>query len=102
MMIRRAIAAAAVAVAAALVSLINNQPVTTTQVEAPAIPVSVTSAPMPAEGDVDWSCREVTAHSNGVCGVDLPEGFTVVDIAECTTPELYLGCAAAVRERLGR
>lgn len=99
-MIRKAIAAAAVAITAGLVSLINSQP-SPTPAEVPAVPITITSTQVSAEGDAGWDCREVTEHSNGVCGSDLPEGFTVADIAECVTPALYQGCAAAVRERLG-
>lgn len=107
-MIRQAIAAAFVLIAAGLVSLINTQDAPqTTPVEVPAVVVSLTSTPVLAgedlaEGDEGWDCHAVTEHSNGVCGSDLPEGFTVQDITECVTPALYAGCPAAVRAALGR
>lgn len=107
-MIRQAIAAAAVLIAAGIVSLINAQATPQpTPVDVPAVVVSLTSAPTLAgedlaEGDEGWDCHAVTAHSNGVCGSDLPEGFTVEDITECVTPSLYAECPAAVRAVLGR
>lgn len=107
-MIRQAIAAAAALVVAGIVSFINAQPAPqVTPVEVPAVVVSVTSAPALAgdelaEGDEGWDCHAVTAHSNGVCASDLPEGFTVQGITECVTPSLYAQCPAAVRAALGR
>jgi phage tail sheath gpL-like len=100
--IRHTIAAAAVLVAAGLVSLINAQPATTTPVTPPATSVVITGTHVPVEGDADWDCHVVSEHSNGICGSDLPEGFTVADIAECTDRARYADCPAAVRERLSR
>jgi hypothetical protein len=101
-MIRRVLAAVAALIAATIVSLINSEPGTTAPAPVPATSISIPGTQARLEGDAGWSCREVTEHGNGVCGSDLPEGFTVADIAECVTPALYAGCPAAVRERLNR
>lgn len=100
-MIRKSIAAVAVLITASVVSLINAQPETTAPVTPPTT-VVVTSTQVPVEGDAGWDCRQVTEHSNGVCGWELPAGFSVADIAECVDRARYKDCPAAVRERLGR
>lgn len=99
-MIRKSLAAAAALVLAAVVALTPQAAPTTTV--APAVPVSINGTQVFTEDDPAWDCHQVTAHSNGVCGSDLPEGFTVGHITECVTVELYPACAAAVRAQLGR
>lgn len=100
-MIRKTLAATAALVLAAVVALVPQQAATVAP-EAPAIPVTLTAVQPVAEDDPAWDCRAVTAHSNGVCGSDLPQGFTVQDITECTVPASYSACPDAVRVQLGR